>query len=180
MFLAIASLMLSAYAQKRASDNNNEIADQNYTSAIEAQTIDNRQLNEQTRQQEEQDADQNLEARIQALRAQSALQAQGRNVSGTSVDRQRNAVTNSLGKYMQDAEANRESARRQLDVSKKGTSAQTQSRINSTPKTSYNPTLDIISTGLTIKGDYNNAKKDAAKADLKTPTFSDYIMGEWK
>lgn len=179
-WIATAGLTLTAYQGYSQAESNNKTADKNYKSAIEAQADDNTQLNEQTRQQEEIDADKNLEARIQALRAQSTLQAQGRNVSGTSVDRQQQAVNNSLGSFLQDSMSNMEATRRQLEMNKKGITTQTQSRINSTPKTKYNPTVDIISTGLTIYGGFSDAKATAAKNDTKAPSFKDYATGDWK
>tara|TARA_R110001606_G_scaffold388303_2_gene553526 strand:+ start:26072 stop:26617 length:546 start_codon:yes stop_codon:yes gene_type:complete len=179
-YVNLAALAISAYAGNENAKNNNEIAENNYGASIEAQSDTNTQLNEQTRQQEEITADQELEARIKALQAQSTLQASGRGVSGVSVDRQSQAIQNSLGKYLQDSTSNTESSRRQLSMSKKGVTAQTQSRINSTPRAAYDPTADIVNTGLSIYTGFDSAKRSAAKNDMEQPSFTDYTTGDWK
>ncbi|WP_432473731.1 virion core protein, T7 gp14 family [Amphritea sp. HPY] len=179
-WVATATLAVTAYTSHEASKTNNALSEQNRDAAVVSQTYDNRSLNEQLRQEEELNADKKLELRLQALNAESTMQASERGVAGTSVDRQSQEVSNMLGLAIQQINDNEAGSRNQLEMSKKGTTAQAQSRINSMPKTSYNPMADIAKTGLSIYGGFGQAKSAAKANDLKQPSFTDYAFGDWK
>lgn len=178
-WVATATLAVSAYTGHQASKANNELSEQNRDNAVISQTYDNRSLNERQREEDEVTADKKLEARIAAMKAKSTLQAQGKNIDGNSMDSQRKSIDNSLGRVLSQLDSNSESQRRQLDMSKKGTTASAQSRINSVPKTKYDPTADIAGAGLSIYGGFKSAQREHGKTHANKLTAKQYAFGDW-
>lgn len=179
-WVAVASTSLSLYAGYETAKQSEDLSEDNREASVVAQTYDNRQLNERQRQQEEVTSDQKLEARIKALRAESTMQAAGRNISGVSVDRQRQDVRDSLGNVISQLNSNTANQRQQLKADKISTTSTAQSRINSVPKKSYNPLMDLAQGGLSIYGGFQGAKRQAKGNDLPAPSFTDYAFGDWK
>ena len=178
-WIASAGLALSVYTGSQASKANNALSEANYESAVTSQTYENRGINEGLREDQDIAADRKLEMMKDALKAKSTLQARGRSVSGA--DGQSQEITNNLGLAINQLNSTLEGRQRQVEMEKKGTTASAQSRINSMPKTNYNPLSDIVSTGLSIGTSFNTAKRQyhddtGGKGVLE---FADYAWGDY-
>jgi len=179
-WVASAGLAISLYAGSQAADAQNELSDENWENAILSQTYENRGLNERQREEDQITADKKLEATISALQAKSSLQAKGKNIAGVSMDRQAQDVNDALSMVLTQLNDNASSQRRQLDFDKEGASSRAQSRINSVPKTSYDPTMDIAKTGLSIYGGFKDTQSKAKIAGMEPVTFGSYVRGDWR
>lgn len=177
MWFQLAMAAFSMVQGVQASKAQDKLSEQNRDSAVMSQTYENRSINEGLREDQDIAADQKLEATIATLKNQSTLQARGRNVSGA--DGQSKELGNELGRAIQQINSTLEGRQRQAEMEKKGTSARAESRINSVPKGSYNPIMDIASTGLSIYGDFKGAQRDhtAATGGKGKLEFSDYFWG---
>jgi hypothetical protein len=179
-WVAVGTLAVTAITSYQANSANNKAAAKNGLAAIQAQTYENRGLNEQTREQGEVDSDRKLEAMKEALKAKGTIQAQAKNVTG-STEGTSQEITNNLGNFLSQIQANQDSRGRALENSKRGTSAQATDRINSMPKTKYNPTADLAKAGLSIYGGYKADGAAAKAGGFSQPSFGDYAYGrDWK
>lgn len=178
MWFALGTLALTAFQSMQASKANNELSEQNYESAVTSQTYENRGINEGLREDQDIYSDKKLEMMKEAMKAKSTLQARGRSISGA--DGQSQEITNSLGLAINQMKSTLEGQQRQTDMEKKGTTASAQSRINSIPKTSYNPLMDIASTGLSIGTDFKAAQSahSAATAGKGKLEWVDWVGGK--
>ncbi len=115
-------------------------------------------LNEQTRQSEEVTSAQKRTARLEALNAKSTATAVGRN-SNVNGDRALEVIDKMLSDSLRNAKLNDESNRRNLTRRKKGAKNKAESRINSTPYSSYNPLNDIVGGSLAIMTNRQGIKR---------------------
>lgn len=179
MWPQLAMMAVSMIAGSQQSRAQNAAALQNRDSAVLSQTYENRALNDRQRQEEQMTMEKAVEAQVQALQAGGMIQASERNISGVSYERQQQDVQDAYGQVVAQLTGNTAGQRRQLELSKKGTSAQAQSRINSMPLTSYNPAMDIVQGGLAIAGDYSGKKFAMKQSTGKELSFKDYTFGDW-
>lgn len=179
-WVASAGLALTVYTGSQASKSQNALSEANHESAVTSMTYENRGINEGLREDQAIAADKKLEMMKQALKAQSTLQARGRSVSGA--DGQSKEISNNLGHAISQINATLEGRSRQAEMEKRGTSARAESRINSVPKTSFNPMADVAQAGLSIYGGYKDAQRQysadtGGKGDLE---FSEYFWGDYQ
>lgn len=172
---AMAAMSMIQNAQQ--SRINNKLSEQNRDAAVVSQTYENRSLNERLREEQEIAGDKALEMKKEALKATSTLQARGRNISGA--DGLSQEIVNDLGTALGQLRENVAGKQRQTALEKKGTTSRAESRINSMPKTKYNPAMDLASAGLSIYGDFKGSQRShsAATGGKGVLEFGDYFWG---
>ena len=154
---------------RSAAEAQEELAKQNRDNAVTAQTYQNRGINEQIRQSEDIASINKRKARTAAIRTEGTMKAQGRQISGSSMKRFMAQTQNALGEELSNIVYNTNGNRRQAEMSKKATTSQTKSRINSTPYKKYNPANDLLDSGLSIYTKQMDAKrhKESTGGDAK-------------
>lgn len=148
--LAGAQLAMSVIQGNQASDAQNAFSEQNANNAIEAQTNSNRAINRRLLQEQEVAGDKKRRLLVQMIEAQSTRAATGKTTSGNTIDRLSRSINNQVGQAIEDINYNLSGALLNAEDEKLGVSSRTQSRINSVPRTSYDPTFDLIKGGLNI------------------------------
>lgn len=144
--------LLSMKQNADMADAQNALYAQNAEHAINAQTNENRGINERVRQEQDVAAQNKRKLLVDMISAQSTSKATGKALTGNSVDRLQQTISNQVGQMINDLNYNIEGMLRNAEMQKEGTNSKAQSRINSVQRADYDPTLDFLSAGLSIYG----------------------------
>lgn len=167
-YVVAGAMVLDVFAGASAAKAANKAAEEQRDAMVIGQTYENRASNLAFQKELDDSADQKLDQQIKALEAESRAQNDTSGVGGKTKDRVLQQYENTLGKVYTQYERAERIARQQHKLSMKAANHNLSGRINQIQVSSFDPTQEIIGTGLKIRDMYGSEK--SRQADLHKST----------
>jgi hypothetical protein len=167
-YVVAGAMALDLVAGAGAADAANKAAEERRDAMVVGQTYANRASNLAFQKELDDSADQKLDQQIKALEAESRAQNDTSGVGGVSKDRVLQQYENALGKVYTQYERAERTATQQHKQSMKASNHNLSGRINQIQVAAFDPTQEIIGTGLKIRSMYGSEK--GRQSDLHKTT----------